>query len=58
VVPAALGEFEIVPKGEGDLIVSYVPDLIRDIVEPLRAAGHSDEAIGALGHVLADRIPA
>ncbi|HEY7032028.1 MAG TPA: hypothetical protein VH482_11895 [Thermomicrobiales bacterium] len=58
VVPAALGEFEIVPKGEGDLIVCYVPDLTRDIVEPLRAAGHSDEAIGALGHVLADRIPA
>lgn len=57
VIPAALGEFEIAPEQIGDLIVCYVPNLERDIVPPLRAAGHSDEAIGALGHVLADRVP-
>jgi len=57
VVPAALGEFEVVPEGRGDLIVCYVPDLVRDIVEPLRVAGHVDEAIGTLGHVFTERFP-
>jgi mannose-6-phosphate isomerase len=57
VIPAALGEFAIVGSGTADFIVCYVPDLERDIVRPLRAAGHSDEAIGRLGHVLADRTP-
>jgi mannose-6-phosphate isomerase len=51
VIPAALGEFRIVPEGTGDLIVCYVPDLLRDVVAPLRAAGHSDKAIAALGEV-------
>ena len=40
------------PTGaEADLIACYLPDLQRDIVEPLRAAGHSDDAIRALGEV-------
>jgi mannose-6-phosphate isomerase len=51
VTPAALGEFEIVPEGTGDLIVCYVPDLERDVVKPLRDAGYSGEAIAALGEV-------
>jgi mannose-6-phosphate isomerase len=52
ILPAALGESEIVPTGaSADLIACYVPDLTRDIVEPLRAAGHADEAIRALGEV-------
>ena len=52
ILPAALGESEIVPTGaSADLIACYVPDLTRDIVEPLRAAGHTDEAIRALGEV-------
>ncbi|MGI9255231.1 MAG: class I mannose-6-phosphate isomerase, partial [Thermomicrobiales bacterium] len=51
ILPAALGETEIIPSGEGDLIACYVPDLERDIIAPLRAAGHSDAAIGALGEV-------
>jgi mannose-6-phosphate isomerase len=40
------------PTGDrADLIACYLPDLQRDIVEPLRAANHSDEAIRALGEV-------
>ena len=39
------------PEPEADLIACYLPDLQRDIVEPLRAAGHSDDAIRALGEV-------
>jgi hypothetical protein len=34
-----------------DLIACYVPDLMRDIVNPLRAAGHSDTEIRSLGEV-------
>jgi mannose-6-phosphate isomerase len=37
--------------GAGDLVVCYLPDLARDIVAPLHAGGHSDEAIRALGDV-------
>lgn len=51
VVPAALSEYAIVPEGIGDLIVCYLPDLARDIVQPLRDAGHTDEAIVSLGEV-------
>ena len=39
ILPAALGACEIVPHGTADLIACYVPDLERDIVAPLRAAG-------------------
>jgi len=43
----------IAPYGsEGTcLIVCYLPDLQRDIVEPLRAAGHSDATIPSLGEI-------
>ncbi|HEU0113345.1 MAG TPA: hypothetical protein VFQ80_01640 [Thermomicrobiales bacterium] len=52
ILPAAIGEVTIDPLGgAGDLIVCYVPDLERDVVAPLRAAGHADEAIRALGDV-------
>lgn len=51
VIPAALGEFTIVPEVSADLVVCFVPDLQRDIIEPLRSAGHSDEAIASLGEV-------
>ena len=52
ILPAAIGEVEIVPTGDtADLIVCYVPNIDRDIVEPLRAAGHPDQAIGGLGEV-------
>ena len=51
-LPAAIGDVTVSPAGtEADLIACYLPDLQRDIVAPLRAAGHSDEAIRALGEV-------
>jgi mannose-6-phosphate isomerase len=51
-LPAAIGDVTVAPTGaEADLIACYLPDLNRDIVEPLRAAGHSADAIRALGEV-------
>jgi mannose-6-phosphate isomerase len=37
--------------GEATLVACYVPDLERDVVEPLREAGYSDEEIRTLGEV-------
>jgi mannose-6-phosphate isomerase len=53
VLPAAIGEVTIAPThGEpASLIACFVPDLERDVVAPLRAAGHADAAIAALGDV-------
>jgi mannose-6-phosphate isomerase len=51
-LPPAIGDFDDIPTGQGaDLIACYIPDLEGDIVAPLRAAGHSDERIAALGEV-------
>jgi mannose-6-phosphate isomerase len=53
-LPAAIGDVTVSPTGRSaDLIACYVPDLDRDIVAPLREAGHKDEAIRALGEVSA-----
>lgn len=46
-LPAALGSVEI--TGPADLLVAYLPDLERDIVQPLTAAGYSREVIATLG---------
>jgi mannose-6-phosphate isomerase len=51
ILPAAIGEVRIHPSGEARLLVGYVPDLQRDIVEPLRAAGLTDDQIRSLGEV-------
>lgn len=53
ILPAAIGETTITPVAGGgaSLIACFVPDPARDIVVPLRAAGHDDEAIRALGEV-------
>lgn len=51
IIPAALGEFTIVPDRPTALVACYVPDLARDIVEPLRAAGYDDEVIRGLGEI-------
>ncbi len=50
-LPAAIGELQVVPRGGASLIACYVPDLDRDIVEPLRAAGYADGDISRLGDV-------
>jgi len=51
ILPAAIGEVRVTPGGESSLIACYIPDLARDIVAPLRAAGHTDDAIRTLGAV-------
>lgn len=51
ILPAAIGEVRIVPNGKGDLIACYVPNLERDVIEPLRAAGYGMDEIGRLGEV-------
>ncbi len=48
-IPAGLGEFTVEPSGFISLVKSWVPDLRKDIVSPLRAAGFSDEEIASLG---------
>jgi mannose-6-phosphate isomerase len=51
-LPAAIGDVTVSPSSaDADLIACYVPDMMRDVVTPLRAAGHDDEAIRALGEV-------
>ena len=50
VVPAALGEYAIEPTDRPcEIILAYVPDLLADVVKPLRRAGIDDERILALG---------
>jgi mannose-6-phosphate isomerase len=51
ILPAAIGEVRIIPDGEASLVACFVPDLAEDIIMPLRAAGHADDAIRTLGEV-------
>ncbi|MBV9278822.1 MAG: class I mannose-6-phosphate isomerase [Chloroflexi bacterium] len=51
ILPAAVGEVQILPGCEASLIACYVPDLERDIVQPLREAGYGDDQIRTLGEV-------
>ena len=52
ILPAAIGEVQVLPRGgEASVVACYVPDLRRDVVEPLREAGYSDEEIRDLGEV-------
>lgn len=48
-LPAALGEVEV--AGPADVLAAYLPDLERDVRQPLSRAGYGDEAIRALGPV-------
>jgi UTP--glucose-1-phosphate uridylyltransferase len=48
-IPAGLGEFDIDPVGSITLVKSWVPDLIHDVIEPLKAAGFNDAEVAALG---------
>jgi mannose-6-phosphate isomerase len=52
IVPATAGDYRYAPPAGGRLLRSYVPDLVADVVGPLRAAGHDDAAIGLLGEPL------
>jgi mannose-6-phosphate isomerase len=48
-LPANLGMVTLVPLGPGALLKTYVPDLMADIVEPLRLSGVPNAAILGLG---------
>jgi mannose-6-phosphate isomerase len=50
-IPAALGQVTFEPAPQASILVSYVPNLIADIIQPLRDAGIDDDAIAALGGV-------
>ncbi|SDQ08296.1 class I mannose-6-phosphate isomerase [Quadrisphaera sp. DSM 44207] len=49
-LPAVLGEVEI--TGPADVLFGYLPDLTRDVVEPLVAAGYAPRVIATLGEGL------
>jgi hypothetical protein len=46
-----LGEFSIEPSDTFTFVKSWVPDLGKDIVLPLKAAGYTASQIAALGGV-------
>ena len=48
-LPANLGSVTIAPEGEASVLVAYVPDLVEDVVAPLRAHGVADATIRDLG---------
>jgi mannose-6-phosphate isomerase class I len=49
-LPAVLGEVRI--DGPADVLFGYLPDLQRDVVGPLRAAGYGPRVIATLGEGL------
>jgi UTP--glucose-1-phosphate uridylyltransferase len=48
-IPAGLGTFSIEPSGTITLIKTWMPDLQKDIVAPLRESGYSESQITSLG---------
>lgn len=46
-LPAAVGQVEI--EGPADVLFGYLPDLARDVIAPLTAAGYSPALIATLG---------
>jgi mannose-6-phosphate isomerase len=48
-LPASIGQVILEPGEDCALLKTYVPDLVADVVEPLREAGVSDDAIVGLG---------
>ncbi len=49
-IPAALGDYELRPTEENAVLIkAYVPDLLRDVVIPLRELGIADAEILQLG---------
>lgn len=50
-VPAEMLPLTIEPEGQAALLRAYVPDLLADVIAPLRAHGVSDAEIEGLGGV-------
>jgi len=48
-IPAAMGDYTIVPEPGCELLVAYVPDIVKDVIGPARELGVSPAAIAALG---------
>ena len=48
-LPAGIGEVQIEPSGQCSLLKAYVPDLVRNVIAPLRATGIADTDIAGLG---------
>jgi mannose-6-phosphate isomerase class I len=48
-LPAALGPVTVAPSGRAAVLRGSVPDLVRDVIAPLRASGVADDAIRGLG---------
>lgn len=48
-LPASLRSCTLIPDGIAYVLCAYVPDLVRDVVAPLRLAGYRDDEIATLG---------
>jgi hypothetical protein len=46
-LPAALGQYGIIPQDELTLLRCYVPDLEPDVLIPLRSSGYRKAQISA-----------
>lgn len=58
-LPACLTEVNLIPEGTVSILKAYVPDLVTDIIKPLRTAGISDKQISKLGgHSQLNSLPA
>jgi mannose-6-phosphate isomerase len=52
-LPAAIGDVTVTPTNEAaDLIACYLPDLERDVLAPLRDAGHAAADMARLGEAV------
>ena len=40
ILPDAMGEVRFVPDSQSNLIVCYLPYLLKDVMEPLQAGGY------------------
>ncbi len=55
VLPARLGAYAIAPVNSCKILKAFVPNLMDDVVQPLRKAGYDTATIARLGGAVADR---
>ena len=48
-LPPGMSNLTVVPDNLGYLLMAYRPDLARDVIDPLRAAGYDPETIASIG---------